>query len=127
MSDLVVLVQVMCSMVSMPQKFRAALAMAIELVSSLPAGLPAMCQVMSQKSGPPAAKRSKRPIRFVAPAGVRGGKNSSEKKRSPPFTRDWIFSMSVAGAVEKLVGEDDRGVPAVEERGVLACDEDWDW
>ena len=57
--------------------------MAIELVSWSPPGFPAVCQVTSQNSGPPENIRSNRLIRLDAPVAVRGGKNSSEKNRSP--------------------------------------------
>ena len=90
------------------------LAIIIELVSFVPAGSPAGCHVMSQKRGWPTAIRSKleerrcprwkvvrqqeiayQPIRFAAPLGVRGGKNSSEYQRSLLAMRFWIFSVKL--------------------------------
>ena len=122
MSSFVASAHVMCSIVSRLQKLRAALAMAIELVSSLPPGFPATCHVTSQKRGPPVDIRSSLPMRFVAPSGVRGGKNSSEKKWSPPFMRAWIFSTSERGIADELVGEDERGVCPT----LLVRDEEFD-
>ena len=71
-------------------------------------GLPLECHVMSQNSGPPAKSLSKRDNKLPAPAGVRGGKNSSEKKLSPLSIRDVILVARLIGP--KCTGEVERGV-----------------
>lgn len=79
----------------------------MELIPGLPAG----CHVISQNKGPPAESLSKRDIRLLAPAGVRGGKNSREKNLSP-------FSILLSTLVLRSTAE--TGVFGEMDRGVLS-------
>lgn len=66
---------------------------------------------MSTNSGWPLFIRSNRATRFAAPARVRGGKNSSEKKQSLLCMRALIFSMSLPfqpSSPNPEAGDDDR-------------------
>ena len=63
-------------------------------------GLPAECQVISAKKGPPSRKRSSSCTKLDALLSVRGGKNSTEKKGVSCEAEYWRI-LSTSGTCDK--------------------------